>query len=464
MPSTRTLTLVIASAMFMESLDSTVIATSLAAIAADIQVDPITLKLAFTAYYLALAIFIPISGWCADRFGARTVFRAAIAVFTLASIGCATAWDLPSLIVGRFCQGVGGAMMLPVGRLILLRVIPKREMVSAMALLSIPTLFAPIMGPPIGGFITTYYHWRGIFWLNVPVGLLGLVMASLVVPAVKAEQLRPIDLKGFALTSLGLSLTIFGVTLAGSQASDSRAAWAMTLAGIALLVLYGLHARRTEHPIIELRLLRIVTFRTAMAGGILFRLAVGAIPFLLPMMLQLGFGLSPFESGSLTFAAALGALTMKLTAAPILRRFGFRTILWLNAVLSSVLLAASALFSAGTPHAVIILVLLTAGFFRSLQFTSLNALGYCDIDTDQMSRATSFAGVVQQLSLSCGVALAAMLLDVSRGAEGRTALLTIDFSRAFVVVSVIALLSTAIFYRLAPDAGAEVSGHKRPRD
>jgi MFS family permease len=296
--------------------------------------------------------------------------------------------------------------------------------------LSIPTLFAPIMGPPIGGFITTYYHWRGIFWLNVPVGLLGLVMASLVVPAVKAEQLRPIDLKGFALTSLGLSLTIFGVTLAGSQASDSRAAWAMTLAGIALLVLYGLHARRTEHPIIELRLLRIVTFRTAMAGGILFRLAVGAIPFLLPMMLQLGFGLSPFESGSLTFAAALGALTMKLTAAPILRRFGFRTILWLNAVLSSVLLAASALFSASTPHAVIILVLLTAGFFRSLQFTSLNTLGYADVAHAQMSQATSLVGVVQQLSLAAGVAVAAMLLDGARSADGRSVLLASDFGFA----------------------------------
>ena len=177
MPSTRSLTLVIASALFMESLDSTVIATSLTAIAADIHVDPITLKLAFTAYYLALAIFIPISGWCADRFGAKTVFRLAIAMFTLSSIGCALAWNLPSLVAGRFCQGLGGAMMLPVGRLILLRVIPKSELVSAMAMLSIPTLFAPIMGPPVGGYITTYYHWRGIFWLNVPVGLLGLVLA-----------------------------------------------------------------------------------------------------------------------------------------------------------------------------------------------------------------------------------------------------------------------------------------------
>ena len=460
MPSTRSLTLVIASALFMESLDSTVIATSLTAIAADIHVDPITLKLAFTAYYLALAIFIPISGWCADRFGAKTVFRLAIGVFTLSSIGCALAWDLPSLVAGRFCQGLGGAMMLPVGRLILLRVIPKSELVSAMAMLSIPTLFAPIMGPPVGGYITTYYHWRGIFWLNVPVGLLGLVLATWLVPQVKAEVIRPLDIKGFAMTAVGLCLTIFGFTLASGSFGNTRMAWTMVGCGVALLALYVRHAARTEHPIIELRLLRIVTFRAAMTGGVLFRLSVGAIPFLLPMMLQVGFGLSPFESGSLTFAAAAGALTMKLTAAPILRRFGFRRILCLNAVLSSALLAASALFTATTPHAIIVTVLLVAGFFRSLQFTSLNALGYADVQTDQMSRATSFVAVIQQLALSSGVAIAAMLLEAFRAADGRTTLLAGDFSRAFMVIGVIAVLSGLVFYRLAPDAGAEVSGHR----
>ena len=460
MTSTRSLTLVIASALFMESLDSTVIATSLTAIAADIHVDPITLKLAFTAYYLALAIFIPISGWCADRFGAKTVFRLAIAMFTLSSIGCALAWNLPSLVAGRFCQGLGGAMMLPVGRLILLRVIPKSELVSAMAMLSIPTLFAPIMGPPVGGYITTYYHWRGIFWLNVPVGLLGLVLATWLVPQVKAEVVRPLDIKGFVMTALGLCLTIFGFTLASGSFGNTRMAWTMVGCGVALLALYVRHAARTEHPIIELRLLRIVTFRAAMTGGVLFRLSVGAIPFLLPMMLQVGFGLSPFESGSLTFAAAAGALTMKLTAAPILRRFGFRRILCLNAVLSSALLAASALFTATTPHAIIVTVLLVAGFFRSLQFTSLNALGYADVETDQMSRATSFVAVIQQLALSSGVAIAAMLLEAFRAADGRTTLLAGDFSHAFMVIGVIAVLSGLVFYRLAPDAGAEVSGHR----
>jgi len=460
MSPTRSLTLVVASALFMESLDSTVIATSLAAIARDLSVDPITLKLAFTAYYVALAIFIPVSGWCADRFGAKTVFRAAIGVFTAASIGCALAWNLPSLVAGRFLQGLGGAMMVPVGRLILLRVIPKREMVTAMAWMSIPALFAPVMGPPVGGFITTYYHWRGIFWLNVPVGVAGMALASALVPQVFGEVVRPLDVKGFALTAVGLSLTVFGFTLGGANAAELPAALAMAGCGLALVALYVRHARRTEHPIIELRLLRIPTFRIAMSGGILFRLSTGAIPFLLPLMLQVGFGLSPFQSGMLTFASAFGALTMKLTAAPILRRFGFKHVLIVNAVASAVLVAVSALFTAATPHAVIVSVLLVAGFLRSLQFTSLNTLGYCDIDPGHMSQSTSFVGVVQQLALSSGVAVAALVLDLLRAADGRTALLPSDFSVAFVVIGAIAVASMVSFFRLAPDAGSEVSGHR----
>ena len=459
--STRALTLVIASALFMESLDSTVIATSLAAIAADLAVDPVTLKLAFTAYYLALAVFIPISGWCADRYGARTVFRTAIVVFTLASVGCAMAWDLTSLVASRFLQGMGGAMMIPVGRLILLRVIPKREMVSAMAWLSIPALFAPIMGPPVGGYITTYHHWRGIFWLNVPVGIAGLILAGMLVPQVRGERPAPLDVKGFVLTAFGLSLSVFGFTLASGRVGSAAMAWSMVTVGLLLLALYLLHARRAPHPILDLTLLRIVTFRVSMVAGILFRLSVGAVPFLLPLMLQVGFGLSPFESGSLTFAAAIGALTMKLTAAPILRRWGFRTVLTVNAVISSALLAASALFTEATPHAMIVAVLLTAGFFRSLQFTSLNTLGYADIESPQMSRATSFVAVVQQLSLSSGVAIAAMLLEASRAAEARSTLATIDFHRAFVAVGLIAVVSSVMFVRLPRDAGAEVSGHRR---
>ena len=462
-PTTRTLTLVVAAALFMESLTSTVIATSLAAIAADLQVDPLTLKLAFTAYFVALAIFIPVSGWCADRFGARTVFAAAIAVFTLASVGCALAWSLPSLVVGRFCQGVGGAMMLPVGRLILLRAIPKAEMVSAMAWLGIPTLFAPILGPPVGGFITTYHHWRGIFWLNLPVGLVGLALALWWVPQVRADHAPPLDWRGFALTGAGLSLAIFGFTLlggVGGRSSHPGPALAMMAGGALLLWLYARHAQRCPHPILDLTLLHSASLRISILGGNLFRLAVGALPFLLPLMLQLGFGMSAFQSGLLTFSAAVGAVTMKLTAAPILRRWGFRRVLLANAWLSSALIAALALFTAQTPGPVIMAVLLVGGFFRSLQFTSLNTLGYADVPQARLSRATALVAVAQQLSLAAGVAVAAMLLDGSRLASGRSDLQAVDFTRAFAAIGLLSLASIWWYRRLAPDAGAEMSGHR----
>lgn len=459
----RLLTLVIASALFLESLVSTVIATSLAAMAADLGVDPVTLKLAFTAYFVALAIFIPISGWCADRFGAKTVFRAAIVVFTLASVACALAWDLGSLVAGRFLQGVGGAMMLPVGRLILLRAIPRQDMIRAMAWMSIPALFAPVMGPPVGGFITTFYHWRGIFWLNVPVGVLAFLMATWVVPQVRAESVRPLDLKGFMLTSSGLSLAIFGLTLAGSSTEEMLLAVAMTVLGGVLLSAYVRHAAQASHPIIELRLLRIASFRIAMLAGVLFRISTGAIPFLLPLMLQVGFGMNAFESGSLTFASAVGAMFMKIAAAPILRRYGFRQVLVFNAFFSGVLLSACAFFTVATPALVIILVLLIGGFFRSLQFTSLNTLSYADIPRDELSLATSFVNVVQQLSLSAGVAVAALVLDGLRVAQGRTELIAEDFRVAFLVIGLLAALSTAMFLALRPDAGAEVSGHRPHR-
>ena len=455
----RVLTLVVASALFMESLVSTVIATSLAAMAVDLQVDPLTLKLAFTAYFVALAIFIPISGWCADRYGARTVFAAAIAVFTLSSVGCALAWDLYSLVAGRFCQGLGGAMMLPVGRLILLRAIPRKQMLSAMAWLSIPTLFAPILGPPLGGFITTYYHWRGIFWLNVPIGLIGLLLALWWVPQVHGDRDKPLDWPGFLLTGGGLALAIFGFTLLGSRASGLGSAVLMMASGGVLLALYVRHAGRVAHPIIDLTLLQIASFRLSLVGGTLFRVAVGAMPFLLPLMLQLGFGMTAFESGSLTFTAAVGAVTMKLTAAPILKRWGFKQVLCGNAWISSALVAALALFTVHTPATVMMAVLLVGGFFRSLQFTSLNTLAYADVEHSALSRATSLVGVVQQLALAAGVALAAMLLDGSRSVEGRSELLAIDFSRAFVAVSVVSLASLIWYRRLAPDAGAEMSGH-----
>lgn len=454
----RIIPLVVASALFMENTDSTVIATSLPAMAADLGEDPVILKLAFTTYLLALTVFIPISGWCADRFGARNVFRAAIAVFTLGSIACGLSTSLEGLIAARALQGVGGAMMVPVGRLIILRTVSKSEMVAALATLTIPALLGPVLGPPLGGFITTYFHWRWIFWINVPVGVLGMTLATIHMPDIREEGVAPLDGLGFVLSGLGLSTLVFGATVVGRDILPSYGAPALIATGIVLTTLYIVHARRRTRPILDLNLLKFPTFRSGVMGGSLFRIGIGAIPFLLPLMLQLGFKLTPFQSGSLTCAAALGALAMKFSAARILKRFGFRSVLVFNAVVAAGFLAIQGLFTPETPHLLILAVLLAGGFFRSLQFTSLNALAYSDIPTRDMGSATSFYSVAQQLSLAAGVVCAASVLEVAQYLRGDLTLTVEDFSLAFFTVALISALSLFSHVRLAPDAGAEVSG------
>ncbi len=454
----RIIPLVVASALFMENTDATVIATSLPAMAADLHQDPVILKLAFTTYLLALTVFIPVSGWCADRFGARNVFRAAIAVFTLGSIACGLANSLEGLVAARFLQGMGGAMMVPVGRLIILRTVAKSEMVAALATLTIPALFGPVLGPPIGGFITTYFHWRWIFWINVPFGLLGIALATLHMPDIREEGVPPLDGLGFLLSGVGLSALVFGATVFGRDVLPSYGAPALIVIGLVLSALYVLHARRRTRPILDLNLLKIVTFRSGVMGGSLFRIGVGAIPFLLPLMLQVGFKLTPFQSGSLTCAAALGALTMKFTAARILKRFGFRTVLVVNAVVSAAFLAVQGLFTPQTPHLLILAILLAGGFFRSLQFTSLNALSYSDIPPREMGPATSLYSVAQQLSLAAGVVCAASALEIAQYVRGDLTLTVSDFSYAFFAVAFIGVFSLFSHLKLAPDAGAEVSG------
>lgn len=454
----RIIPLVVASALFMENTDATVIATSLPAIAADLGEDPVILKLAFTTYLLALTVFIPVSGWCADRFGARNVFRAAIAVFTLGSIACGLSTSLEGLIAARALQGMGGAMMVPVGRLIILRTVSKSEIVSALALLTIPALMGPIFGPPLGGFITTYFHWRWIFWINVPVGILGLVLATVFMPDIREDSAPPLDALGFVLSGLGLSALVFGATVFGRDVLPAYGAPALIVIGLVLTSFYVLHARRTANPILDLDLLKIATFRSGVMGGSLFRIGVGAIPFLLPLMLQLGFKLTPFQSGSLTCAAALGALTMKFSAARILKRFGFRSVLLFNAVVSAAFLGVQGLFTPETPHLLILAVLLAGGFFRSLQFTSLNALAYSDIPQREMGSATSFYAVAQQLSLAAGIVCAASVLEFAQYLRGDLMLTVTDFAYAFFAVAFISALSVFSHLKLAPDAGSEVSG------
>lgn len=450
--------LIIATALFMENMDGTVLATSLPAIAADLHQDPIVLKLALTSYLLTLAVFIPASGWVADRLGARTVFCSAIVVFTVGSVLCGASSSLGTLIAARVFQGLGGAMMVPVGRLVLLRSIAKSEMVDALAYLTVPALIGPVVGPPLGGFITTYFHWRWIFWINVPIGVLGVLLSLRFIENVRERVVAPFDFKGFVLSGLGLLSLIFGLTVVGRELVPLYIVGGMILGGITLLWLYAGHARRTPDAILDLSLLKLPTFFAGVAGGFLFRLGIGALPFLLPLLLQIGFGLTPFASGSLTFAAAAGAMAMKFSASTIIKRLGFRRILVANGLISAAFLASYGFITADTPHWLLLAILLIGGYFRSLQFTALNALGYADVDNARMSRATSFASVSQQMSGAVGVAVAAASVETLQFAFGDVTLQARDMTASFGVVALVTLSSVAIFARLRRDAGAEVSG------
>ncbi|MGD9542999.1 MAG: DHA2 family efflux MFS transporter permease subunit [Methylocystis sp.] len=445
--------LIIATALFMEQLDGTVLATALPAMAADLHEDPVALKLALTSYLLSLAVFIPLSGWAADRFGARRVFRAAIIVFTFGSILCGLANSLGAIVAFRVVQGLGGAMMTPVGRLVLLRTAPRHELVRAMAYLTIPALLGPMIGPPIGGFIATYFNWRYIFWVNVPIGALGVMLVTRFIPDLREEWTPPLDVAGAILSGVGLSCLVFGFTIAGRGFAPTPVVALIVALGAAALFAYVRHAKRAPYPIVDLDLLRIPTFRAAVFGGFLFRIGLGATPFLLPLLLQAGFGLSAYEAGLLTFVSAAGAMAMKTTAQPILRRFGFRRVLIVNALISAAFLAFNASFTVATPHLLIMGALLVGGFFRSLEFTALNAIAYADVDQEAMSRATSFASVAQQLSLSTGVAIGAAALEAARALRGGGALEAADFTPAFLVVAAISTLSVTSFLPLASNAG-----------
>ena len=463
-PRQMLIPLIVACGLFMENLDSTVLSTALPAIARSLEENPLHLSLAMTSYLFSLAVFIPISGWVADRFGARTVFRAAVVIFTLGSILCGLSDSLTQFMLARVFQGFGGAMMVPVGRLVLLRAVPKAELVRAMAYLTVPALIGPVLGPPLGGFITTYISWRWIFWINVPIGLLGVLLVTLFIEDIREERPPPFDWRGFALLGLGLTGLVGGFETVGRGFLPAGLVGALFAAGAVTLVLYILHARRQPHAVLDLSLLRIPTFRASILGGFLFRMGIGATPFLLPLMLQIGFGLSPFRSGLLTFAAAVGALLMKTTAGPILRRLGFRRVLIGNAVLCGAFLAAYGLIESTTPHAVILALLIVSGYFRSLQFTSVNTLAYADMPRERMSRATSFASVGQQLSLSVGIGAGALLLHLTVAARGDTQLAAQDFAPSFFALGLLAALSALVHVPLPADAGAEVSGHaSRPR-
>jgi EmrB/QacA subfamily drug resistance transporter len=457
-PRQLVISLIVACAMFMQNLDSTIIATALPVIARGLHETPLRLNVAITCYLLSLAVFIPISGWTADRFGPRRVFSAAIIVFTIGSIGCGCAISLPTLVIARIVQGMGGAMMVPVGRLVLLRTVPKSDLVRAMSYVSVPALIGPIMGPPLGGLIVTYASWRWIFFINVPICVLGVALVNLFVENIRESGARPFDLSGFALTGVGLASLAFGFETLGRGTLPASVTTALLAGGALCTALYLRHARRVAHPIIDLALLRIPTYAVTTAGAFIFRMGLGALPFLMPLMLQVGFGLSPLNSGLLTFASAAGAMTMKITVGPIIRTFGFRPVLVGNAVISALFLFGYSFFRPSTPHIVIFLALLAGGFFRSLQMTSINSLSYADVPPALLSRATSLTSMAQQLSRSFGVGTGAMILYLLLARSGASSLTPGDFSFALAAISAIALMSVPFFLKMAPDAGAEVSG------
>jgi EmrB/QacA subfamily drug resistance transporter len=455
--SYRTIALIVATAMFMEFLDATVLATALPTMARDFGVRAPEMSVALTSYLLALAVFIPASGHMADRFGAKTVFRAAIALFMAGSIVCGVAPNLEVVVAARFVQGLGGAMMLPVGRLVLLRSVAKRDMVSAMTWLITPALIGPILGPPLGGLIVTYLDWRWIFWINLPIGAVGILLVTLYVPEVREEARHRFDFRGFLLSGTALGGLLAGFEL-GARPGHGGPSLLLLGVGAAAGMGYVRHARRLAHPILDLSLMTVPTFRLSVLAGSLTRITQGAQPFLLPLMLQLGFGLSAAQSGVIALAPSLGSLGMKGPARRILRRFGFRDSLTVMGLLSTAGYASCALFRPGWPEPLIFAVLLCAGFFTSFQFTAYNTIAYDEIAKDRMSAATGFYSTFQQLMLSLGICVAAVALHLAMVKRHHAGPAPADFSAAYLVVTAISLAAIVFNRRFAPDAGDELAG------
>ncbi|WP_296663408.1 MFS transporter [Paraburkholderia sp.] len=453
--------LIVACAMFMENVDGTVIVTSLPALARDLGHDPITLKLAVTSYVIGLGVFIPICGWVADRFGSRNVFRTAIGIFMAGSLLCAASRSLEMFVAARFVQGIGGAMMVPVGRIIIFRSLPKSDFIRAVNYLTVPALLGPVVGPPLGGFITTYLHWRLIFFINIPIGVFGIWLAQRHIANIREAHPGRLDWPGFILSAGGASLFMLGLSLVGSALASFAAAVTMCIVGAVLLTLYWFYAQRIERPVLDLRFLRIPSFNASVLGGSLFRIGLGAVPFLLPLTLQEGLGMTAFVAGSITCASAFGSIFMKTAVSRVLRQFGFRRTLIVNAVLAGGAIAVCGFFSPGMPQWLIWLIVLLGGLFPSLQFTGLNSLAYADIPTQDIGRATSVASVIQQMSLGLGVTIAGIVLQISHKLQGHPTIVWSDFWPAFLVVGLFSVASIPVTMRMPANAGDEIARGRR---
>ncbi|MEX3981953.1 MFS transporter [Paraburkholderia sp. EG287A] len=454
----------VAATFFMEYLDTTVIATALPQMARSFGIGPNSLSLGVTAYMLALAIFIPASGWVADRCGARTVFFSAVVTFTVASVLCGISQNVDEFVAARILQGIGGAMMVPVGRMIVVRSTEKSKLMQAISTITWPAIAAPVVGPPIGGFITTYASWRWIFLLNVPFGIAVLAAIVAIVPNLRGEQRRPLDVAGLVLSGAALTAILYGAELASQVGQNPWRAMALVAAGVAIGVVAFVHAKRHPHPLVDVSTLKVPTFSVTIVTGSITRIGIGAAPYLMPLMFQIGFGLSAFKSGLLLLASALGNLGMKALTTRILERWGFRLVSVVDVSVAGVSLIACGLLTPGTPLAIVLIVVFVYGMARSMQFSTLATLAYADVAQPQMSAASTLWSAAAQMTIGLGIAFGALALRVAANLNGETTghVFTLDdFRLAFLAAGVLTLISVWGYAQMARDAGQNVGGGSR---
>lgn len=457
----RLLPWLVAVAFFMEALDTTILNTAVPTIATALGVRPLSMKSALTSYTLSLAVFIPVSGWVADRFGTRRVFRSAIGLFTLGSVLCGLCTSIHALVACRILQGCGGAMMMPVGRLTMVRSFAKSELVRAMSFVAIPGLIGPMLGPLAGGLIVDFLHWRMIFFVNLPIGLAGLYFVHRLLPDFRAERTDPLDIVGMVLFGAGIALISYVLEIFGDHTLSTREILGLVGISLALLGAYGRHALTEARPLLRLGLFRIRTFRAAVSGSFITRLGTGGMPFLLPLLYQVGLGYSPVQSGLLIMPQPFAAMSLKMAMPYILTRFGYRNVLLINTVLIGVIIAAFSIVGQGTPVAVIVALAFTFGFVSSLQYTSMNTLVYADVDAADTSMASSIASTLQQMSMSFGVAIASLVtaLFIPLALQSRPAVMIGGLHKAFFCLGGLTIISAGVFRELKRTDGASVSQH-----
>lgn len=443
----------------METLDSTIVTTALPAIAKSFDTSTLSLSLSISAYLVALAVFVPTAGWASDRFGARKLFAGAIALFTLSSLLCALSPNLWSFIAARMLQGVAAAFMSPVGRLVVLRNTPKQRLIESLGLITWPGLIGPVLGPPLGGLISTYASWHWIFLINIPLGIAGVWLVLRHVPGEVVAQRKPFDLRGFLLTAVALAALVHGLALLGEVQGEARTAVLWLAAAVVSGVLAIRHAMRHPTPMLDLSAARVPTFAISMlSAGMMARIAISATPFLLPLMFQIGFGLDAFRAGLMLLVYMGGNLAMKSATTPVLRRFGFRRVLTINGLLCAAAMAACGLLTPGLSLAIIYPVLFIAGMSRSMHFTTVATLAFADIAADQRAGASTISAMAQQVAATLGVAFAALALALFQKLRGASALSLADFQHALLAGAALMALAALLSLRLAPDAGSEVSG------